>query len=221
MEKSSSPIRVVLADDHELFRDGFSVMIGKEPQIDLAGQAENGEMLLQMTEQLQPDVVITDIQMPVKDGIAVMHEMKRLHPHIGVIALTNHDEENLIVEMLEAGARGYLLKTAHKAEIVEAIKTVHLDGTYYCHSTYPKLAQLIANSSFNPYRKTKKAEFNDREKEVMRMICQGLTNKEMALKMFLSPRTIENYRENILEKIGENNTAAIVIYAIKHGIYKI
>ncbi|HEV7330497.1 MAG TPA: response regulator transcription factor [Flavisolibacter sp.] len=221
MEKSPAAIKIVLADDHELFRDGFSVMANKEPDIDLIGQAVDGEELLFLVESLQPEVVITDIKMPKRDGIEVMQEMKKSFPHIGVIALTNYDEDYLIVEMLEAGASGYLLKTAHKEEIVEAIKTVYRDKTYYCQHTSAKLAQLIAKSSFNSYRKKKKVEFNERERQIIRMICEGLTNKEIAARLFLSPRTIETHRENIMSKMDENSTAGLVVYAIRHGIYKI
>lgn len=219
--KSPAPIKIILADDHELFRDGFSVMIKKQAQIDLIAEAENGQELLHLAMTLHPDVVITDIRMPKMDGIEVMHRMKKTLPHIGVIALTNFDEENLIVEMLEAGAKGYLLKSANKEEIVEAINKVYKDKTHYCFQTNAKLAQLIAKSAFNPYRKKKPIQFSDRELAIIKMICQGLTNKEMAAQLFLSTRTIETHRENIMDKIEENSMAGLIIYAIKQGIYKL
>jgi DNA-binding NarL/FixJ family response regulator len=221
LKNSSTAIRIVLADDHELFRDGFSVMIKKQPDIDLIAEAENGEELLVLVKKLQPEVIITDIKMPKMGGIEAMHQLKKTFPHIGVIALTNYNEENLIVEMLEAGAKGYLLKSANKEEIVEAIKTVYKDKTHYCHETNAKLAQLIAKSSFNPYRKTKKLLFNERETSIIKLICGGFTNKEIAAQLFLSKRTIETHRENILDKIDEHSTAGVVVYAIKHGIYKV
>ena len=220
MEKSPTAIRVILADDHELFRDGFAVMLKKQPDIVLIAEAGNGEELLQLTHELQPEVVVTDIKMPKVDGIAVMHRMKKELPHIGVIALTNYDEESLLVEMLEAGAKGYLLKSANKEEIVQAIKKVHNDKTHYCRQSGAKLAQLIANNSFQPYRKKKRGEFSEREITIIQLICMGATNKEIAAQLFLSKRTIENNREMILEKMEVKNTAGLICYAISHNLHK-
>lgn len=221
MKKSPAAIRIVIADDHELFRDGFGVMIKKQPQVELVAEAENGEELLQAVYDYQPDVVITDIRMPKMDGIAVMQHMKKDFPHIGVIALTNFDEEALIVDMLEAGAKGYLLKSAHKEEIVEAVTTVYGHKTYYCNHTNTKLAQLIARSSFNPYRKPKRVSFNEREQQIITLICEQYTNKEIADRLYLSKRTVETHREHILEKMEVKNTAGVVVYAIRNGLYKL
>ena len=221
MEKTPTAINVILADDHELFRDGFAVMLSKYPGIRLMAEAADGEELLRLTHELHPDVVITDIKMPRLDGIEVMHRLKAEAPHIGVIALTNYDEDALIVEMLESGARGYLLKSANKEEIVEAIEKVYNNKTHYCHQTSARLAQLIAKSAFNPYRRKKQVPFNDRELAIMKLVCQGLTNKEIAAQLFLSKRTVETHRENIMDKIEETSVAGLVIYAIKHGIHKI
>lgn len=214
-------IRIILADDHELFRDGFGVMIKKQPEVDLIAEAKNGEELLLRVKEHGPDVVITDIKMPKVDGLEVMKRMKEEYPHIGVIALTSFDEENLLMDMLEAGAKGYLLKSAHKEEIVEAIKAVYQDKNYYCNQTNVKLAQLIARSGFHPHRKQKKVVFNDREQQIIPLICEGYTNKEIATKLFLGKRTVETHREHILEKMDVKNTAGVVIYAIRHGLYKI
>ena len=114
MMKTIAPIRIVLADDHEIFRDGFKVMIKKQPSVQLVGEAANGEELIRQTRELKPDVVITDIKMPVMDGVEATKQLTSEFPEIGIIALSMFDEENLIVEMLEAGAKGYLLKNAHK-----------------------------------------------------------------------------------------------------------
>ena len=157
--KSTTPIKIVLADDHEIFRDGFKVMIKKQPSVQLLGEASNGEELLTLSRALRPDVVVTDIRMPGIDGIAATKQLIREFPSIGIIALSMFDEEQLIVEMLEAGAKGYLLKNAHKDEILEAIRTVYNDQTYYCDSTSAKLAQMIARSRFRGNDKSKRADF--------------------------------------------------------------
>lgn len=214
-------IRIILADDHELFRDGFGVMIKKQPEVDLIAEAKDGEELLRRVEEHGPDVVVTDIKMPKVDGLEVMKRMKKEFPHIGVIALTSFDEENLLVDMLEAGAKGYLLKSAHKEEIVEAIITVYQGKTYHCEQTSAKLAQLIARSSFPLHRKQNKVTFNEREQQIIPLICEGNTNKEIGSKLFLGKRTVETHREHILEKMDVKNTAGVVIYAIRHGLYKI
>jgi DNA-binding NarL/FixJ family response regulator len=216
-----APIRVVIADDHEIFREGFRVMLKKQPDIELIGEAEDGKELTEIVEKLSPDVVVTDIKMPKMDGIEVTKALSKSHPHIGIIALSMFDEDNLIIDMLEAGAKGYLLKNTHKQEIFEAIKTVYRDETYYCHHTSNKLAKMIAQSKFNPYKKMPKPEFSDRELDTIRLICQEFSNKEIAARLSLSIRTIEGYRDKILEKINARNTAGIVIYAIRSGVYKI
>jgi len=216
-----SPIRVIVADDHEIFRDGFRALLKKQQDIELVAEAENGKELLELTQKFKPDVVITDIKMPKSDGIQATRILEEKYPHIGVIALSMFDEENLIVEMLEAGAKGYLLKNAAKDEIIEAIKTVFHNGTYYCHHTSSRLAQMIASSKFNPYRKSKTPNFNEKEIEIIQKICEGLSSRNIADTLHLSIRTIEGYREKIQEKMKVHNTAGIVVYAIKKGIYKI
>lgn len=217
----SLPIRILLADDHEIFRDGFKVMLRKQTEIQLIGEASNGKELIEVTTEMQPDVVITDIKMPVMDGIEATKNISKAFPEIGIIAFSMFDEESLVVDMLEAGAKGYLLKNAPKEEIIEAIKMVNNHHSYYCSATSAKLAKLIARSSFDPYKKHKPIEFSEKEIVVMCMICEEKTNKEIADKLNLSTRTIEGYRDRIQEKINAKNSAGIVVYAIKHRIYKI
>ena len=221
MMKTIAPIRIVLADDHEIFRDGFKVMIKKQPSVQLVGEAANGEELIRQTRELKPDVVITDIKMPVMDGVEATKQLTSEFPEIGIIALSMFDEENLIVEMLEAGAKGYLLKNAHKDEIMEAIKTVDRNHTYYCNGTSARLANMIAKSTFRPSTRVVKPEFSEKEVAVIRYICQEMSNKEIASNLNLSIRTIEGYRDRILEKIGARNAAGIVVDAIKNNIYQV
>jgi DNA-binding NarL/FixJ family response regulator len=218
-DKLYAPIRVMIADDHEVYREGFRVMLKKPAEFEVVGEAEDGLELLELAGKLQPEVIVTDIKMPKLDGVQATRRITELYPHIGIIAISMFDDDHLIVAMLEAGARGYLLKNAGKNEVFEAIKTVYRQETYYCHHTSGKLAQMIAKSRFNPHRKRPKAEFNEKEKAVIRLICQEYSNKEMAAMLYHSVRTIEGYREKIQEKMGVRNTAGIVVYAIKNGIY--
>jgi two-component system response regulator NreC len=211
-------IRLVIADDHEIFRDGLSLMLSKQQHIQLAGQAENGRELISLVNKVHPDVIMTDVKMPVMDGIEATRSLLAQYPDLKIIALSMFDEENLIVDMLEAGAKGYLLKNADKQEILDAIHSVYEDKNYYCHHTSSKLASLISKSKFNPYKKKEPASFTEREIEIIRLICQQLTAQEIADKVFLSKRTVEGHRTRILEKMNVKNTAGVVIYALKHRI---
>ena len=216
-----SPVRVLLADDHEIFREGFYSLFNKQPDIELLGDAANGEQLVKLTAELSPDIVLTDIKMPVMDGIEATKKIISLYPHISIIALTMFDEDDLIVEMLESGARGYLLKNAHKDEVFDAIKTVYMGDTYFCKHTTAKLTKLISKSRYNPYKPIERPLFNDKETEIIRLICGEFTNKEISDQLHLSVRTIEGYRERIQEKMKVKNAAGIAVYAIKNSIYKI
>lgn len=211
-------IRLVIADDHEIFRDGLALMLSKHQDVVLAGQAENGKELLRLVDDVRPDVVMTDIKMPGMDGIEATKLLIQRYPDLKIIALSMFDEENLIVDMLEAGAKGYLLKNADKQEILDAINNVYEDKTYYCRYTSARLASLIIKSKFNPHKKADPVNFNDREKEIIRMICQQCTTQEMGQKLFLSKRTVEGYRTKILEKMNVKNTAGVVIFALRHHI---
>lgn len=215
---TQADIKLLIADDHEIFRDGFKLMLTKYPFIILNGEAENGSQLIELAKKNVPDVIITDIKMPVMDGIEATKKIIELFPSIGIIGLSMFDEDDLIIDMLEAGAKGYLLKNAGKEQIIEAIKTVYNDDPYYCKNTSRKLTQMIASSKFNPYKKQAIVDFSDREIEIIELICKEQTNKEIADKLFLSVRTVEGHRLKILEKMSVKNTVGLVVYAIKKGI---
>lgn len=222
MTTSATPIKIVLADDHEIFRDGFKAMIKKQPSVQLLGEASNGEELVEIVRRLHPDVIVTDIKMPKMDGLEATKLLSKELPDIGIIALSMIDEENLIIDMMEAGAKGYLLKNAHKNEIIDAIKAVHDRQIYYCDGVSSKLTRLLANNERIPFiKKESKPEFSEREITVILCICNEMTNKEIADRMNLSIRTIEGYRDRIQEKIGSKNAAGIVIYAIRSKIYTV
>jgi DNA-binding NarL/FixJ family response regulator len=214
----TTTIRLVIADDHEIFRDGLSLMLSKQDTVTLTGQAADGEQLLRLVEEVQPDVVLTDIKMPRLDGIAATRTLLQRYPDLKIIALSMYEEEDLIVEMLEAGARGYLLKNADKKEIMEAILTVSEGNIYYCKHTTAHLASLIVRSKFDARKKAYEALFTDREKEIIRLICRQHTAQEIGNRLYLSKRTVEGYRTRILEKMDVKNTAGVVIFALKHHL---
>jgi two-component system, NarL family, response regulator NreC len=211
-------IRIIIADDHEIFRDGLALMLSRQKDIILLGEASTGRELVQMTEDLKPDVIITDIKMPVLDGVQATRQILKKDPEAKIIALSMFDEEHQIIDMLEAGAKGYLLKNADKQEILDAIETVYEDKTYYCHHTSARLTNMIVKSNFNPYKKKEPVSFNDREIEIIKLICQQFSTKEIGDKLYISPRTVEGYRVKILEKMNAKNTVGVVVFALKHDL---
>jgi DNA-binding NarL/FixJ family response regulator len=220
IDPNSLTVNIVIADDHEIFRDGLNLMLKASSSINVVGEAANGRELLEVIDRCRPEVVITDIKMPVMDGVEATKYIRAHYPEIEVIALSMFDDEQLIMEMLDAGAKGYLLKNSDKVEVIEAIQTVNKGKPYYCKYTSTKLAKLIAFSRASQERKQKEAEFSEREKEIIRLICQELTNKQIGEKLFISPRTVEGYRMKILEKMSVKNIVGIVIEALRLGIYE-
>jgi DNA-binding NarL/FixJ family response regulator len=214
-------INVVIADDHELFRDGLKVLLGKETDITIKGEAANGKDLVELAIKLRPDIILTDIVMPGLDGIAATREIKKIYPEAKIIALSMFDQEDYVLEMMEAGASGYLLKNAEKNEIIESIHSVNRDMTYFSGNTSARFISLVSKSSFNPFRENEPLEFSEKETAIIRLICAEKTTKEIADELFLSIRTIEGYRQRLEEKMNVKNTAGIVIYAIKKRIFQI
>ena len=213
-------ISLVIADDHEIFRDGLVLMLSRQPSIKLKGQAEDGKELIALVSEHKPDIVITDIKMPRMDGIEATKYITTHFPSSKIIALSMFNEENLIVDMLEAGAKGYLLKNADKQEILDAIECVYEGNVFYCKHTSSRLASMIVNSKFSPYRKKEPVVFGDREKEIIKLICLQCTAQEIGDKLFISKRTVEGYRTKILEKMNAKNTAGVVVYALKHSLIR-
>ena len=221
MKYHYTPIKIIIADDHHIFREGFKVLLKNQHEVELVGEAEDGKELLEMATQQQPDVAIVDIKMPGMDGIEACKNIRKRFPDMKVIALSMFNDDNLIVDMLEAGAKGYLLKNTNKNELIQATKAVHEGNTYYCSATSTKLAKMIAESKFNPYRNHPVKKFTIRETDIIKLICEQFTNKEIATSLGLSIRTVESHREKIQEKTAAKNSIGVVIYAIKHGIYQV
>jgi two-component system response regulator NreC len=216
-------VRIIIADDHEVFRDGLKLMLSKEQGYSITGEAGNGMELVAMAKETTPDIILTDIKMPKMDGIEAARQIHQHNNNIGIIALSMFNEESLVVDMLEAGALGYLLKSSDKAEIIDAINNVYHNHPYYCKSTSARLAITITESKFNPYKRGQSVDilFSAKEIEIIRLICEEYSAKEIGDKLFHSMRTVEGYRSKIMEKMNAKNTAGVVIYAVRHGIYAV
>jgi len=215
----SAAINIVIADDHPIFRDGFKVLLKDQDEVTLAGEAGDGNELMALVTRVQPDVVITDIKMPGMDGIQVCRHIKKEFPHVQVIGLSMFNDDHLIVDMLEAGAAGYLLKNTNRQQLLEAVRVVYEGGNFYSPATSTKLARLIGKSRFDPFKHRSAVRFTKRELEIIRMICDQCTTKEIASTLHLSIRTIESYRVSLHEKTESRNSIGVVIYAIKQGLY--
>lgn len=209
---------MLIADDQRVFRVGLATLIQEMKGIELLDEAANGAILVEKALLLQPDVIITDIKMPILDGVSATKELIRQIPGSKVIALSAYVKDELILQMLESGAIGYLVKTADAEEIKEAIETVNQHKPYFCKEITQRLTEIVARN----YKLPEKAvtTFTDRELEIICFICKEFTSKEIANQLHLSKRTVEGHRTRILEKVGAKSIAGIITYAIDAGIYK-
>ena len=217
------PVRVIIADDHEFFREGFRSILNKQKlcSIEVLEECENGLQLLEAAEKHQPDVIITDIKMPLMDGIQASRAIIRKLPKMKIIALSSFDEPYLIYDMFEAGAVGHLLKNAAISEVVDAITTVQKGKPYYCSTTSNTLIRLLAPSKHNKFKLNQHEALNDNEITIIRLICKQYTTKEIADKMHISIKSVENYSKNIKEKTETKNLVGIALFAIKNGLIDI
>lgn len=220
MKTPGDPIKIIIADDHEIVREGFARIIQKYTQMKIVAEASNGLQLLQLIDQYIPEIILVDIKMPFMDGIEATAIITKKYPGIGIIALSMFDDDQFILDMLEAGAKGYLLKNADKHEIIEAIETVNKSDTFFCKSISVKMVKLIAESPFNKKRHNNKVIFTLKEKQVIDLICRQFFTKEISAALHLSPRTIEGYREVILKKMNARNSVGILLYAIANNLFE-
>jgi two-component system response regulator NreC len=211
-------IKVMIADDHGVFRTGLRILLSQLKNVEVVGEAGNGQELVRRSAELLPDVILTDISMPVMDGIAATKELCRRKSGSRVIVLSAHGREEPVLQMLEAGALGYLMKSADSIEISEAIRTVYHHKPYFCREITDRLTEIVSRNYLSPAKS--EANFTDREKDIMRLICSEFTSKEIAYALHLSKRTVEGHRTRIMDKIGAKSIAGIITYSVEKGIYK-
>ncbi|AIZ64880.1 LuxR family transcriptional regulator [Hymenobacter sp. DG25B] len=210
-------IRVILTDDHTLLRNGIRSLLGKVPEVEVVGEAGNGQELLDMLEHTPADVILLDVAMPVLDGLSTLPLLLSRHPQVKVLALSMLDHEQSVSTMLAAGALGYSLKTADAAELAYAIRTVAAGQPFL--STAIGMDALERLQQISPLsRKENTPELSARELEVLILMGEGLTTNEIAEQLYTSKRTIDTHRQNILDKLQVKNTAALIKYAVRHGI---
>lgn len=212
----SDPIRVVIADDHALVREGTSQLLAKHPDIEVVAAAEDGISAVELINEFRPDVALVDISMPGLTGIEVTREVKSALPEVAVLILTVHDEDGYVRALLEAGAAGYLLKDIGEAELVRSIRAVHSgESVLHPRVTRTVFESLIAGADESIDED--ESPLTDREDEVLRLAAQGQSNKQIATQLDLSPRTVQTHLGHIFEKLGVASRTEAVIRGLRQG----
>jgi len=210
------PIKIVIADDHEVVIDGLVALLAVEQNIQVVGKALNGEHLLEVLRHKPADLVIMDIEMPKMNGAEATAELKSTRPDLKILVLTMYNSPEFIANLVKLGADGYILKNSAKRVLLEAIETVATGGKYFPLEIKEMMFNgMMAKSNLMV---DKPAELTDREKEIIRLICNEMTSHEIADRLFLSFHTVEKHRKNIIAKLQVKNTAGLVRYAMRHGL---
>lgn len=214
-------IRVAIADDHKLFREGLRFLMDQMNDLDVVLEASNGRELLDEIRSHNPDILLLDLDMPEVDGLEVLKELRPEMPDLGIIILTMHSDSKMVAYLMELGANSYLLKDTSPEEFHKAITSVMEEGFYFNKMvSQAMLTGLKGQSKKKPTLGYNEA-LTSREVEVLELICQEFTAKEIADKLFISHRTVEGHRKNLIEKLGVKNTAGLIVKAIKEGIIEV
>ncbi|HWK06581.1 MAG TPA: response regulator transcription factor [Puia sp.] len=214
-----SVINIAIADDHLIFRSGLKKCLEFSAEVTIVSEAADGKELLRQLAAQKTDIVLTDIHMPVMDGIEATRYIREFYPEVKVLALSMSEEEETIVKTIQAGANGYLVKTADPEEIVRAIGCIIESGYYFNKYVSAAMARQLSRKNETPGLQPRD-DLNFREKEVLKLVCEERTNIEIARQLFVSPRTVEGYRSRLIEKSGARNIAGLVLFAIRIGIIK-
>ena len=210
-------IRIALADDHQLFRNGLKILLGSFNEFEVVAEASNGNELLRALETTASDIVLMDISMPEMDGVEATGRLSREMPGTRVIALSMYGEEEYYYRMVDAGAKGFILKDSDITDVHDAIIAVYKGGNYFSQ----ELLYHVINRIKNREQEVKSSSLSKREKEILLKICEGLSNHEIADSLFISKRTVDKHRANLLAKTGSKNTASLILYAIKNRLIEI
>ena len=215
-----SPIKVLLAEDHTIVRKGIRSLLDGVADIEVVGEAEDGREAVEKVGQLLPDVVLMDNTMPILNGLEATRQIKKQFPQIMVLILTMHTDEEYIFQFLQAGASGYLVKKTAPKELVSAIKAVYRGDSFLSPSISKKVIEeyLRHGRETDTRQENRYTQLTDREREVLQLIAEGFSNKEIAEQLHLSIKTVGNHRLNLMEKLDIHNVSDLTKYAIRKGI---
>jgi DNA-binding NarL/FixJ family response regulator len=216
--ESQNIIKVAIADDHALFRTGVKTSLSSRKNIQMVGEAENGMQLLNLLKHIQPDVLLLDIQMPIMDGLTTLPEVKKLYPDVKVIMLSMHNDHSMISKMMEIGANSYLTKDSDSESIYQAIKTCYEQEFYFNELTNKALLSGLRNKRFDEPAIPQDVNLSEKEVNILKLMCEEKSTKEIADIVDLSPRTVEAIRDKLKTKTGTKSMAGLVMFAVKAGI---
>ena len=211
-------IRVLVADDHAIVREGLGIMLGNQPDMEVVGLATNGREAIRMVDQYQPDVAVMDISMPELNGIEAISQMLPRHPNIKVIVLSIHETKPYVYRALKAGAKGYLIKETAGLEVVDAVREVYRGERYLSQ----RIADLLTEISFRSLEISGEIgpleQLSPREREILQLVAEGKTSQEIGERLSISSKTVDTYRSRLMHKIGVEDVAGLVKFAIQHGV---
>ena len=214
-----TPIRVLVADDHQLYRAGIKALLEHEPDIDITLEANDGSAILQKLAEHPVDIVLMDIDMPGMNGVEATRLVKEHHPSIRILILSMYDDLDFILKVLKAGASGYLLKEAENLDLASAIKALAIGSSYYSEKISAKLCDYLVDLTPPPPRPAVDTpQLTKRELQILRLIGEEFTNGEIAKKLFISDNTVFTHRKNLLSKLNARNTAGLIRNASQYGL---
>lgn len=211
-------IRVLIVDDHDLVREGIRLILGRHDDIEVAGEAANGEEAIKKVRQLLPDVALMDIAMPGLGGLEATLEIKKISPRTKVLVLTQYEDIEYIYRFLKAGAAGYVLKKAAGHQLLSAIRAVHSGGSFLDPTVAPQVIQGYLGERQKQTPENEYDRLTDRERQVLKLVAEGYTSKQIADLLCLSIKTVMSHRNNMMEKLAIHNRSELIKYAIRHGL---